>query len=238
MPDTFLFYDLETFGQDPRRTRIAQFAAVRTDAQLQVVEEPDTPVSRLHAMVAKMDDRQAEEVLDILSGKRSVKPDSAARSEAVVESAKRWLIIDYEIVSDALDIEINPEMSPLVVRKIIDSALNRMGDEAKRDIPEMVWQFVESIREVFPNVSQGEPGRVALREIRDSVVVVECSEPASSFLSRIRESQRWMSWIDSNGVRFWQDSNGTVMFESPNFRGLEPAFVQAVIESFELAATI
>ena len=40
MPDTFLFYDLETFGQDPRRTRIAQFAAVRTDAQLQVVEEP------------------------------------------------------------------------------------------------------------------------------------------------------------------------------------------------------
>jgi len=40
MPDTFLFYDLETFGQDPRRTRIAQFAAVRTDAQLQVVDEP------------------------------------------------------------------------------------------------------------------------------------------------------------------------------------------------------
>ena len=40
MPETFLFYDLETFGQDPRRTRIAQFAAVRTDAQLQVVEEP------------------------------------------------------------------------------------------------------------------------------------------------------------------------------------------------------
>ena len=40
MPDTFLFYDLETFGQDPRKTRIAQFAAVRTDAELNVVEEP------------------------------------------------------------------------------------------------------------------------------------------------------------------------------------------------------
>jgi len=34
-----LFYDLETFGQDPRRSRIAQFAAVRTDAQLQIVGE-------------------------------------------------------------------------------------------------------------------------------------------------------------------------------------------------------
>ncbi len=40
MPDSFLFYDLETFGQDPRRTRIAQFAAVRTDAELRVIEEP------------------------------------------------------------------------------------------------------------------------------------------------------------------------------------------------------
>ncbi|WP_295950669.1 exodeoxyribonuclease I [uncultured Xanthomonas sp.] len=40
MPDSFLFYDLETFGADPRRTRIAQFAAVRTDAELNVIEEP------------------------------------------------------------------------------------------------------------------------------------------------------------------------------------------------------
>ncbi len=40
MTTSFLFYDLETFGQDPRRTRIAQFAAVRTDTELNVVEEP------------------------------------------------------------------------------------------------------------------------------------------------------------------------------------------------------
>ena len=40
MAESFLFYDLETYGQDPRRTRIAQFAAVRTDAELKVIEEP------------------------------------------------------------------------------------------------------------------------------------------------------------------------------------------------------
>ncbi|WP_312369320.1 exodeoxyribonuclease I [Stenotrophomonas sp.] len=40
MVESFLFYDLETFGQDPRRTRIAQFAAVRTDANLKVIDEP------------------------------------------------------------------------------------------------------------------------------------------------------------------------------------------------------
>lgn len=40
MPQTFLFYDLETFGADPRTTRIAQFAAIRTDSELVEVEEP------------------------------------------------------------------------------------------------------------------------------------------------------------------------------------------------------
>ena len=40
MAASFLFYDLETFGGDPRRTRIAQFAAIRTDDQLRQVEDP------------------------------------------------------------------------------------------------------------------------------------------------------------------------------------------------------
>jgi exodeoxyribonuclease-1 len=40
MPASFLFYDLETFGADPRRSRIAQFAAIRTDAELNQIEEP------------------------------------------------------------------------------------------------------------------------------------------------------------------------------------------------------
>ena len=34
MAASFLFYDLETYGTDPRRSRIAQFAAIRTDADL------------------------------------------------------------------------------------------------------------------------------------------------------------------------------------------------------------
>jgi len=40
MPASFLFYDLETFGSNPRQTRIAQFAAIRTDLDLNEVEPP------------------------------------------------------------------------------------------------------------------------------------------------------------------------------------------------------
>ncbi|GAB2520004.1 exodeoxyribonuclease I [Lysobacter humi (ex Lee et al. 2017)] len=39
MSDSFLFYDLETFGACPRRSRIAQFAAIRTDADLQQIDD-------------------------------------------------------------------------------------------------------------------------------------------------------------------------------------------------------
>ncbi len=40
MAASFLFYDLETFGADPRRSRIAQFAAIRTDEALNEIDQP------------------------------------------------------------------------------------------------------------------------------------------------------------------------------------------------------
>ena len=40
MPASFLFYDLETFGADPRGSRVAQFAAIRTDTDLNQVDDP------------------------------------------------------------------------------------------------------------------------------------------------------------------------------------------------------
>lgn len=40
MAASFLFYDLETFGINPRQSRIAQFAAIRTDSELNEIDEP------------------------------------------------------------------------------------------------------------------------------------------------------------------------------------------------------
>ncbi len=40
MSGSFLWYDLETFGRDPRRTRIAQFAAIRTTLELEPIGGP------------------------------------------------------------------------------------------------------------------------------------------------------------------------------------------------------
>ena len=37
---TFLWHDFDTFGRDPRRDRPAQFAAIRTDAELREIGAP------------------------------------------------------------------------------------------------------------------------------------------------------------------------------------------------------
>ena len=38
--NTLYWYDLETFGIDPRYFRIAQFAGIRTDEDLNIIDEP------------------------------------------------------------------------------------------------------------------------------------------------------------------------------------------------------
>ena len=40
MPETFYWHDYETFGAHPARDRPAQFAGVRTDAELNIIGEP------------------------------------------------------------------------------------------------------------------------------------------------------------------------------------------------------
>jgi exodeoxyribonuclease-1 len=42
---TFLWHDYETFGADTRRDRPAQFAAIRTDAELNEIGEPLMPIA-------------------------------------------------------------------------------------------------------------------------------------------------------------------------------------------------
>ena len=70
MAASFLFYDLETFGADPRTTRIAQFAAIRTDPELNPVE---TPIS---VFVKPADDLLPSPIATLITG---IAPQDALR---------------------------------------------------------------------------------------------------------------------------------------------------------------
>ena len=70
MTQSFLWYDLETWGRDPRRTRIAQFAAIRTDADLNEVDEP------ISLFVRPADDLLPSPVATLITG---ISPQHALR---------------------------------------------------------------------------------------------------------------------------------------------------------------
>jgi exodeoxyribonuclease-1 len=84
MPASFLFYDLETFGADPRTSRIAQFAAIRTDAGLNVIEEP------ISIFVKPADDLLPSPMATLITG---IAPQDALR-EGMPEADAFALIFD------------------------------------------------------------------------------------------------------------------------------------------------
>jgi len=84
MPASFLFYDLETFGADPRTSRIAQFAAIRTDADLNEVDEP------ISVFVKPADDLLPSPIATLITG---IAPQAALR-EGMPEAQAFALIFE------------------------------------------------------------------------------------------------------------------------------------------------
>nr|WP_283254695.1 exodeoxyribonuclease I [Luteimonas galliterrae] len=81
-----MFYDLETFGSDPRRTRIAQFAAIRTDAELNEIEAP------IDFFVIPADDLLPSPIATLITG---IAPQDAQRDG--VEEAEAFARIFEEM---------------------------------------------------------------------------------------------------------------------------------------------
>ncbi len=86
MSDSFLFYDLETFGSDPRRTRIAQFAAIRTDTALNEIDEP------ISFFVKPADDLLPSPIATLITG---ITPQDALRDG--VSEADAFALINDEM---------------------------------------------------------------------------------------------------------------------------------------------
>ena len=86
MPASFLFYDLETFGSDPRRSRIAQFAAIRTDLDLNPIGDP------ISVFAKPADDLLPSPIATLITG---ITPQAALR--AGINEAELFALICEEM---------------------------------------------------------------------------------------------------------------------------------------------
>lgn len=70
---------------------------------------------------------------------------SGERVASLRENASHWLAIDYEAISAALDIEINTEMSPLVIQRVVEKRLGEMTVGDMEEIPAFVWECLDAL---------------------------------------------------------------------------------------------
>ena len=66
MPTTFLWHDYETFGANTRRDRPAQFAAIRTDGELNAVSYTHLDVYKRQVQGTESIAAKTEEFLRVL----------------------------------------------------------------------------------------------------------------------------------------------------------------------------
>ena len=97
MAASFLFYDLETFGTDPCRSRIAQFAAIRTDTDLVQIDDP------ISFFVKPADDLLPSPAATLITG---IAPQDALR-DGVAESEAFSRIVDEMARADTCTLGYN-----------------------------------------------------------------------------------------------------------------------------------
>lgn len=66
--------------------------------------------------------------------------------ESIKANPTGWANIDFEILSNDLMIEINHEMSPIVVRRVIEGRLAEMSVKEYDRVPHETWNYLESIQ--------------------------------------------------------------------------------------------
>ena len=135
MPETFLWYDLETFGRSPRSSRISQFAAIRTDAEQNDVETGSATVI-LRSSVS-------EQMLGIavcrrLSAHRPIRPLDRVYArrvdcDVIEERSTRGGFIAIRITGGQIPLISPPELDPRPVDGIARRRERQCGEHRGAD---------------------------------------------------------------------------------------------------------
>lgn len=65
--------------------------------------------------------------------------------QSVARNMEGWAALDFERLSDDLGVEINSEMSPIIVRRVIEGRLAEMSITEHDVVPEETWEYLASI---------------------------------------------------------------------------------------------
>ena len=139
----------------------------------------------------------------LLEISQTPKPDSESRTAAIRENTKHWLSVDYEAISAALEIEINTEMSPLVITKVVSARLSEMSKTEREDIPSFIWECLGALDVTglgkfsnhHPDNARNNLVPFNIRKVSGDTVVLQARGiDVGVFMAELGKQPRWELW--------------------------------------------
>ncbi len=171
-------------------------------------------------------------------------PKTQRRVEAVATNSRNWLKLDYEMINAALDIEINPEMSPIRIRKAVEMRLQQMTKRERSVIPVVVWSYLDGLDVTGlgqfhqynpttpPEGSENRSGWFSVaKQPPDVAYLIPRKSSPEKFMKSLRSKERFRLWEKLNKPNIVHGPD-RVIVQCPVLTDLTAAFVERVFESF------
>ena len=147
--------------------------------------------------------------------------------------------VDFEAISDALGVEINSELSPARLHRILKQRIDAMTTVEAASVGGGIWQQVKML-DVNGDLMRKAATPTGMEAHHEWVNVVAL--PPQSFLllpiadtkdfsEQLTEKPMFADWVASNGLQVVEESNG-VIISGDHLAGLSETFVSKVIASF------
>lgn len=171
-------------------------------------------------------------------------PKFERRLASVASSASSWLRVDYDMVNAALGISINPEMSPLYVRKAVTARLSELPARDRSHIPISIWSLLDAMdvtgngnfQQFNPTTpSEGAENRSGWFSVRkdppNTFHITPRKVPPAKFMKSLRDKPRFALWEKTHRPTITRNSEA-IMIKCPILTDLTEEYVERVLESF------
>lgn len=156
----------------------------------------------------------------------------------------KFIKLDYEMINAALDIEINPEMSPVRIHRAVESRLQQMTKKERGVIPLVIWACLDQLDSTGlgefhkynpstpPAGSENHTGWLNVQvHGSGSISLIPRKVTSQKLIQALRNKSRFKLWERLNKPKF-QFGHDRVIITTPVLRDLSSDFVSKVFADF------
>ena len=148
-------------------------------------------------------------------------------------------VVDFEAISDALGVEINSELSPARLHRILKQRIDSMTPVEAASVPGGIWQQIKQLdasgdlvrRAATPTGMEAHHEWVNVVALPPQSFLLLPISDTANFSEQLTGKPQFAEWVQSKGLQVVKEDDG-VMISGSHLAGLSETFVSRVIASF------